>query len=288
MVSYDGFPQSVFLHCTFWTKVASDDDVNSDDMAQDGHLRRHLLTTLVCYEFEVTMDAMPLGLGLSKGFIAMTTPEHTLVGIHLAFATGIHRWVGWRGVVLAGVASNLPDWDGLPMLFDMQRFESGHRVWGHSMSVMLLTAILFGLIENRWDLVGWIATRIRKWISSKSMADWSGRPSWVLGTTGVCVLASICLLAQLLHLPCDMVVSGGDGLSDWAVQPWWPFSNVGYVFPLIPWGDVGPTVILMAGVIVIAKRKLQISLTAWGTILILIGYLVIRGWSRGAFSGLTT
>ncbi len=84
----------------------------------------------------------------------MTTPEHTLVGIHIAFAIGLHRIVGWRGVAMAGIASNIPDWDGLPMLFDMQRFEGGHRVWGHAVISILFSSLLAGYLQNRWDLIG--------------------------------------------------------------------------------------------------------------------------------------
>lgn len=211
----------------------------------------------------------------------MTTPEHTLVGIHFAFATGIHRFVGWRGVAMAGVASNLPDWDGLPMLFDMQRFESGHRVWGHGILSILLTSLFLGFIQIRWDGIGSIANRLRSIASTTLVEDVSQNPRWLLGGTGVWVFTAIGLCAQVLHLPCDMVVSGGDGLSDWAVQPWWPFSNAAYVYPLIPWGDVGPTVILMAGIVIIAKRNAHLSLTSWLTIVTLCGYLIVRGWLRG-------
>jgi len=82
-----------------------------------------------------------------------------------------------------------------------------------------------------------------------------------------------------------MVVSGGNGLTDWAIQPWWPLSNAAYIYPLIPWGDVGPTVILMSGIIVIAKRRSGISTTAALTLFVLVLYLLVRGSMRGtAFS----
>lgn len=214
----------------------------------------------------------------------MTSPEHTLVGIHFAFATGIHRFVGWRGVAMAGIASNVPDWDGLPMLFDMQRFEGMHRVWGHSVLSIFLISLLLGIAQIRWDLIGFVANRFRALVSPKLFAGFSQGPKWLIGTTGVAVFVSIAFSAQGLHLPCDMVVSGGHGLSDWAIQPWWPFSNVAYVYPLIPWGDVGPTVILMAGIIIIAKRNSHLSQTSWLTIVVLCGYLIFRGWIRGTLS----
>ena len=49
----------------------------------------------------------------------MTSPEHTMVGILGAMALGLHKRFGWPVVAFAAVVSNVPDWDGLPMLFDM-------------------------------------------------------------------------------------------------------------------------------------------------------------------------
>jgi purine-cytosine permease-like protein len=78
-----------------------------------------------------------------------------------------------------------------------------------------------------------------------------------------------------------MVVSGGFGLNDWSVKPWWPFSQAEYVLPLIPWGDIGPTVIMMAGIILGAKRPDKLSRISTVTLMVLIAYLLVRGWSRG-------
>ena len=83
----------------------------------------------------------------------MTTPEHTLVGIHTAIAIGAHRRFGWMVIVLAGIASNLPDWDGLPMLVDMARFESGHRVWGHNFFWIILSSLIVAWSQVRYHWV---------------------------------------------------------------------------------------------------------------------------------------
>lgn len=207
----------------------------------------------------------------------MTTLEHTLVGIHVAFATGLHRLIGWRGVAIAGAASNIPDWDGIPMLIDMQRFESGHRVWGHSLLSIVVTSILLGFSQMRWDWMGWIADRFRRQMPETDTMNLSQHSDEFMGMIGGCVFALIAMCAQCLHLPCDMVVSGGKGLSDWPIQPLWPFSRNAYVYPLIPWGDVGPTIIMMLGVIVSAKRSGHLIQTSAITLAILCGYLVARG-----------
>jgi membrane-bound metal-dependent hydrolase YbcI (DUF457 family) len=205
----------------------------------------------------------------------MTTPEHTLVGIHLALAAGFHRY--WPAVALAGIASNMPDWDGLPMLVDMQRFEAGHRVWGHNLLAIVLSSLVLGWSEARYHWIERVGKRVRRYFSkTESRLDVS-----LSFSRALLAFIPVALVAQLVHLPCDMVVSGGEGLSDWLVRPFWPFSNAGFVFPLIPWGDVGPTVILMAGAIVIAKWPTRVSAIATVTLLVLCLYLLARGWSRG-------
>ena len=201
----------------------------------------------------------------------MTSPEHTLVGIHLVMAAGAYRRYGLPVVILAGVASNLPDLDGLPMLYDMARFEAGHRVWMHNLCTIGLTSALLVILQYRFDWLGltakFFATRIA---TSEAPASDLEKP---VPTLVVLAWAVVC---QLLHLPCDMVVSGGGGLADWHVRPWWPISNTGYIYPMIPWGDVGPTVVLMVGVILAVRFPVQDRTISRLTLLALILYLIIR------------
>lgn len=228
----------------------------------------------------------------------MTTPEHTLVGLHVAIALGTYHRYGWSLVALSAVASNIPDWDGLPILIDMQRFESGHRVWGHNLGAIVISSLIVAWTQHQFHWIEYIGSRAARYfpkakssevqpevdsssapIGLASVVDQaqSTDPQLNANNSSWLVLLTATLLAQLIHLPCDMVVSGGQGLSDWMIQPFWPLSKSGYVFPLIPWGDIGPTVILMAGCIVLAKmpqRSMQIS---WATLLLLVSYLVVRG-----------
>ena len=206
--------------------------------------------------------------------VSMTTPEHTLVGIHLAVALGVYSRFGWPAVALAGVASNLPDWDGLPMLLDMARFEKGHRVWGHNLMAIVVSSILLAGSEVRFRWIEWFAGWLGRFVPGASPLRSGVAVGWAFFL--------IAMVAQCVHLPCDMVVSGGQGLTDWPVQPWWPLSKIGYTFGLIPWGDVGPTLILMLGAIVLAKGFSPRCVSA-GTLISLVGYLMVRGWMRGAF-----
>jgi len=207
----------------------------------------------------------------------MTTPEHTFVGIHLALSLGWQRTIGWPAVVLAGVASNVPDWDGLPMLVDMARHEAGHRVWGHNLLAIAIASVLLAWSQSRFGWCDWIVTRIGR-MTARTGTD--AVPGAESNTTGL-VAAGVAGAAQLVHLPCDMVVSGGHGLPDWPIQPLWPFSHQAFVAPLVPWGDVGPTVILMAGAIWGAKQPARLSRVSMTTLACLALYLVGRGWARG-------
>lgn len=182
-------------------------------------------------------------------------------------------------MALADIASNVPDWDGLPMLIDMQRFEAGHRVWGHNLLAIMIASLLLGWSEAQFHWIERAGNRRRRRSSAAAIATKTSSTF----LSALLSSALIAAVAQLVHLPCDMVVSGGAGLTDWLVRPFWPFSNDGYVFPLIPWGDVGPTVILMGGAIVLAKQPARLSAVSAGTLMILCIYLLARGWSRGAF-----
>lgn len=223
----------------------------------------------------------------------MTTPEHTLVGIHLALATGRDRAWGWRAVALAGLASNAPDWDGLTLLVDMAWFDRGHRVWGHNLAAICLVSAAVAALVSRWDVIGGAATRATALLRRAGLSPAGGPvppPAAAAGREGhghggpgddgplafgaAFLTAAV---AQAVHLPCDMVVSGGNGLSHWEVRPFWPFSAVGCVWPLIPWGDVGPTLILMAGIVVAASGRRGVAATSAATLALLVAYLVVRG-----------
>lgn len=207
----------------------------------------------------------------------MTTLEHSLVGIHMAIAVGAHQRFGWSVVALAGIASNVPDWDGLPMLIDMARFEAGHRVWGHNFLVIFLTSLLLAWTQSKY---GWLESLRRR--LSRFLPPTSYRAGDVTAPS-LQILFAYAFVSQALHLPCDMVVSGGNGLTDWQVKPFWPFSDQGRMYPLIPWGDVGPTIILMCGAIALAKLPTHARWVSFATLGVLCTYLLVRGFQGSLY-----
>ncbi|MGY8749522.1 MAG: metal-dependent hydrolase [Pirellulales bacterium] len=212
----------------------------------------------------------------------MTSPEHTMVGILGAMALGLHTRFGWPVIAFAAVVSNVPDLDGLPVLYDMDLFESGHRVWCHNLLVIVATSALLGWTQFRFRWIQKIAAHVAKYLPSDVNLIPPSRPAQPANTPiPMTYLILVGIGFQCLHLCCDMFVSGGRGLSDWPVKPFWPFLQTEYVFPLIPWGDIGPTVIMMAGIIGIAKFA-RAQFVAILTLGLLIAYMVCRGyWSVG-------
>lgn len=183
----------------------------------------------------------------------MTTFEHAMVGVCTAVAAGWDRRFSWKVVGLAGVAAVTPDWDGLLLLGGMQLMDEAHRVWGHNLLLAAAAALLWALLDYYADvvtrltrLVGRAVTlpltpqqlQLRSRFRSSELAAWG----------------AIAVAMAWLHLPCDMVVSGGAGLTDWEVLPWWPFSRQGFVLPCVPWGDVGLSVLFGSALVAMAAR----------------------------------
>lgn len=207
----------------------------------------------------------------------MTTLEHALLGVNAALALGLHKRFGWRVVPLAAIAAVAPDWDGIPMLFDMARFESGHRVWGHNVLACAVVGLLLVVLDHRFNYTGWIAKQFAK-LNSKGkpasdltsvLAD-RGKFRWISWF-------AIATTAALTQIPADLVVSGGSGLSNWPLKPLWPFSTVECVYPLVPWGNVGVTVIFAIAMLGQAKFPSRAQSIAIGALASMTAYILLWG-----------
>ena len=129
-------------------------------------------------------------------------------------ALGLHKRFGWRIVAFAAVISNVPDMDGLPMLFDMERFESGHRVWGHNFFLIVATSICLGWTQARFKWIQKIVAYAIDFLPSEVNRS---QPSRHLPIP-ILVLIFVGIGFQTLHLVCDMVVSGGARIVELAGQ----------------------------------------------------------------------
>jgi len=180
---------------------------------------------------------------------------------------------------MSGFASSVPDWDGILLPVNLQWFEAGHRVWGHNIFAILCVAALLAVTEYQLQ---WMRA-LSWWIAKRMQIDIRGDESnRVLNSpTTFIALALVAFVVQALHLVCDAIVSGGYGLPPWEICPWWPVTKAGYVLPLIPWGDPGPTVLLMGGLIYMAWRPQHTPRVAVATLVAVCAYVLFRGWFRG-------
>ncbi|MDO5553679.1 MAG: metal-dependent hydrolase [Planctomycetia bacterium] len=209
----------------------------------------------------------------------MTTIEHAMLGISGVLATGLYRPYGWQLCGAAAVAAVLPDWDGLTFLGGMTLFDSAHRAWGHGLLSCCIVGIMWALLDCRYDFISRGVKgllRLTRVEVPESAVICRTRP-----TTGdYLVWLAVVLVAVLSHPFADMLVSGAPGLSDWEIKIFWPFSDVGWVFPMVPWGDIGVSVLFFAGMFLMVWRKKQIQWTAGMTLALVAIYMVIRGFLR--------
>ena len=206
----------------------------------------------------------------------MTALEHALVGGFLITALGGTKRYGWQLAAAAGVAAMLPDWDGLTLAGGVALFDQAHRVWGHGLLPCLAAAILWALLDFRFDLVTRTTARLLRITRVESPPSLTA-PRSAHGKAACGVWICACMAAALTHPLADMIVSGAEGLTDWEVPIFWPFSHRGFVCPLIPWGDVGVLLIFTAAIFAMLRwrpRTRQIALCA----LLAAGlYAIVRG-----------
>ena len=196
----------------------------------------------------------------------MTTFEHAMLAGNLAAAAGLHRRHGHGVLAIAAVAGASPDRDGVTFLWSVEAFDRGHRVWGHGLPV----AVPVGAAVGAAAACAGLGRR-----AVAAVGKLEGVPALDGRGCGVGVAAGIGAAAAASHIPADVVVSGTDTLADWPVPVLWPFGGPEVVYPMLHWGDPGPTLIFAAGSLIGVWRKLSASRTAAFTLGVLAGYLIL-------------
>jgi len=126
----------------------------------------------------------------------------------------------------------------------------------------------WGLRPFDW-IAGW-ATKGRAQSASPARSrEVSAAEIFVWAVTGIA--------ASLSHLAADVVFSGNSSLADWELKLLWPMSNRGWVCPLVPWGDVGATLIFIAGMFAMARFRQNVQSISCATLLLVAIYIVLRG-----------
>lgn len=212
----------------------------------------------------------------------MTFYEHGMVGWTLALALGGQREHGWRVAGMAAVAAILPDLDGLSLLAGPSAYAEMHRVWGHNLVAATTGGLLTGMagyLANLSPRVQYSAAAVLSRLASDvSMSTkispfaWHDFAVWVL----------VGVAAGLSHLPADLVFSGAADLPPWPIPLLWPFSEQRWQMDIVPWGDPGPTVILVAEMFALYRWPGRSQAIAGLTLLLLVGYIGLRWLVGGA------
>lgn len=169
----------------------------------------------------------------------MTTFEHAMVGALAVMATGLPRRVGWQIVAVAAVAAISPDWDCVPFLFNLEWFNQIHRVWGHNLWVSAAVGAMIAFADYFWDWSSHCGRGLQ-WLCDRKTE--SLLPLANVGYVGNWACGSSCWS----HLPADMAYSGHATLGEWPLKLLWPFSEQPFNYPLVPWGDIGASLLFAA------------------------------------------
>jgi len=206
----------------------------------------------------------------------MTSIEHALLGINSVVAGGLDRRYGWQLAALAGAAAMIPDWDGLTILFGADLFADAHRVWGHNIIACVIIGVVLGAADHRLDLATpaarWLVSILPLAISAEQIPprrtrSWRGGSIWVF----------VAVAAAASHLVADLLFSGTATLSDWHLKLLWPFSERGWIYPMVPWGDPGATVVMVAGMLAMARSPSRRRPIAALTLAAVTVYILVRG-----------
>jgi len=206
----------------------------------------------------------------------MTTYEHAMLGITGSVALGLPQKYGWQILSMAAIAAISPDWDGLTLLFGADLFDKAHRIWGHNIFICSALGAFIGAVDYRYD----VTTRLSRWwlriLRVRPAPELNVRTQFSVSELIVWVCVGI--VAALSHLIADMVVSGTATLSDWEVQLFWPLSNRGWVYPMIPWGDIGATIVFVIGMFAMLRWRSRSRPISWLTLAGVLAYLATRRW----------
>jgi membrane-bound metal-dependent hydrolase YbcI (DUF457 family) len=205
----------------------------------------------------------------------MTVFDHAMVGICGTLASGVQRRHGWQVVALAGCMAVLPDADGLSILLGMNAYIAVHRVWGHSLLVAGLAAAIVSAAAYWADAPSkaqqWLA---RRWQTVAIRGSPAAPPR---GPKELAIWVTVGVLAAYSHLLADVFFSVGKDLPKWGVPLFWPFSAAEWAWPLVPWGDVGVTLIFAAAMFAMLRWPAWVRTIAAGSLIAAAAYMVVRG-----------
>jgi hypothetical protein len=172
-------------------------------------------------------------------------------------------------VAAAAVAAAVPDWDGLSLAFGAAAYARVHRTWGHNVLVAGITGALVGgagYLLHRIAPVRRAALRLRPGPPFPDVIP-------AFSAARLTVWAVVGLLAALSHLPADLVYSGHRQMRSWPLQLLWPFSDEGWVWPLVAWGDMTTTLLFIGEMFALYRWPGRSQVIAVLTLLLVHAYV---------------
>lgn len=205
----------------------------------------------------------------------MTIFDHAMLGVTLPLAAGLQRQFGWRIVAVSCIAAALPDWDGLSILFGPEAYATGHRLWGHNLLASVALGALFAGIEYRFHLL----SRARRWAATvfRELREQEPERTPFLPTAGGLVLwCMVGAVAGASHIPADLTYCSAPGIGVWPTKVFWPFSDQSWAWPIVPWGDVGATLVFVGEMFALYRWPSRATWIARGALAAVLVY--VAGW----------
>jgi membrane-bound metal-dependent hydrolase YbcI (DUF457 family) len=203
----------------------------------------------------------------------MTIYEHAMIGINGTLAIGFHRRHGWQIAALAGLAAVLPDLDGLAIILGPSFYAEGHRLWGHNLLIAGLAAATMSAVFYQTDAI----TKSQQWLAKRWTVFSTTDKRLSHRYTELLLWIAVGVLATYSHLLMDIFHSGGKSLQTWGVPLLWPFSKTEWAYPLVPWGNIGATVILAISMFAMLRWPTWIRTIAASSLIAVAGYMAIYG-----------
>jgi membrane-bound metal-dependent hydrolase YbcI (DUF457 family) len=167
----------------------------------------------------------------------------------------------------------LPDFDGLTILLGANLYAEAHRLWGHNLLVAGLVAAVASVVVYQGDVL----TKTQKWLAKRWKAVPDSSPMQAHRLSELLLWVVVGVVAAYSHLLMDIFFSSGRQLQTWGVPLLWPFVPTTWAYPLVPWGDIGVTVVFAASMLVMLRWQEWVRTIATGTLIAVAGYMAIRG-----------
>jgi hypothetical protein len=202
-----------------------------------------------------------------------------MLGVNLALVTGLHRRYGWPIVAVAAASSALPDWDGFSLLLGGQAYARVHRVWGHNLLVASATGVGASVAGFSLQASGYFQriTALSRFPDSAAVQTPTTRTHpFTFHDVIICI--AVGTISSLSHLAVDLVYSGHPQLTSWPLLLLWPFSNKPFVYPIVPYGDLGATLIFVVEMFCLYGWRARAQILAAVTLILVLIYIGVR-WS---------